>query len=498
MTIDFINMQRHESKQALGYFIDCIEDNDEKNIIRSVFDNEGIDTADELTLLEDANIPTMCWKEEVTLPDKSKSFESTIVNTKQISLIQKLRNFSHHLLTDSSITELVNIKPESYKQFLIESIKKRNMGPTIIATAPAAAPAPAPPPSTTPDTPDLTKQIDAINKLTVKVIPRWNGNTSEYPRTIRTTKQVLKNYGMVDIYTANTTVPSNDGSLKWQLWLRQNNFVSAALISQFTGGQAAIIIRQHSEKDSAGYLIFCDLYKHYESASNKTTMIVHINGKLTNLQYTPRTNYSLQVHLTKFQTLLQDLADCGHPSNPTNEKSLLCNSIKHSSFTNMIDGYLNNSQVDTAQMITELTQKAERLGQSNPSSRRNVNFQKSQGKQKHGKGVKKDKWFIPKEKWNAMSAQERKAHLEKKRAAQKQSKYEKEKTPVPSSNYNSQLNQLQTTLQLLSMTDAQRAQLQQVTQQMSQLHTLQQPLPPLHHLRTMLQPQPLLLILLQP
>ena len=224
-------------------------------------------------------------------------------------------------------------------------------------------------------------------------------------------------------------------------------------------------------------MIFCDLYKHYESAGNKTSMIVHINGQLAKLQYTHKSNYSMQIHLTKFQNFLQDLADCGHPSNPTHEKSLLCNSIKHSSFTNMIDGYLTDSTVDTAKMIPELSQKAERLGQSNPTSRRNVNFQRSQGKQKNGKGVKKDKWYIPPEKWNAMSRQERAAHLEKKRAAQKQNKEKTQKpTPVPTSNYNSQLNQLQTTLQLLSMTDAQRAQLHQVTQQMAQLQTLQQQL----------------------
>ena len=60
MTINFYDMNRHQSKQALGYFIDCISDNTEKATIRLVFENEGIEGADELTLLEDANIPTMC------------------------------------------------------------------------------------------------------------------------------------------------------------------------------------------------------------------------------------------------------------------------------------------------------------------------------------------------------------------------------------------------------------------------------------------------------
>jgi len=78
-------------------------------------------------------------------------------------------------------------------------------------------------------------------------------------------------------------------------------------------------------------------------------------------------------------------------------RSLLCSSIRHSSFENVIDGFLSSDTKPTS-MITELTHEANLMSKVVPS-KWNVNFQmfnessndKKSTKKQNSK--KKSKWW---------------------------------------------------------------------------------------------------------
>ena len=128
---------------------------------------------------------------------------------------------------------------------------------------------------------------------------------------------------------------------------------------RYTGGQAAIIVRQHADKDDGAKRIIRGIVAHYESTSNKATAITHILGELGKMKYTNRSDIHLTKHLTQFQNHVQDLADCQHTGlSDLQIKSMLLNSITHSAYTSLIDGYLHDN-TSWSQIVTDLSQKSE-------------------------------------------------------------------------------------------------------------------------------------------
>ena len=155
--------------------------------------------------------------------------------------------------------------------------------------------------------------------------------------------------------------------------------------------------------------------------------------------------------------------------------------MQHSAYTASVDHHMSKTST-VAEMVTEFTQKAERMETPN-APRRNMNHGqtgRSNGKKGSNAAKDKSKWWVDPDTWANWSSEQRHGHLQKKKAALAQQKKDKQKnkssssdavTPVPSSNYGSQVQQLQSLLQYASMSDTQRAQLQQLS---SNMHLLQQ------------------------
>ena len=180
-------------------------------------------------------------------------------------------------------------------------------------TTPTPALAPATAATTTTVANDLSRQIEGVEKKDINIIPKWNGDSVSYSETMRSSEQVGKAHGMGALFFVSTTPPANDGSQKWELWDKQNEFLSAALMIRWNGGQAAIIIRKHcNDQHNKAWTIIKEIKKHYESHQNKSAAITKLVTDLTALKYTTRSNYSITKHLEKFQGYLQDLADNGH------------------------------------------------------------------------------------------------------------------------------------------------------------------------------------------
>jgi len=145
----------------------------------------------------------------------------------------------------------------------------------------------------------------------------------------------------------STVTPPGPNTHAHKLWDKQNTFLKTALTARWTGGQASVITRQN---------------------------------------------------------------DCGNKLDDAHFKSLPpCSSIGHSAFENMTDGFLSSAIAPPA-MMTELTHKAERMSKE-VTSKRNVNFQKSNENDKEKKGNEKDdskkksKWWVEPKVQRKMSAQ---------------------------------------------------------------------------------------------
>ena len=482
MTINFRGMRANDRKSALNTISDSISDADHKREVKAILKGQKITNIVQLLMLRDTEIETMDLLEEAVDDQGQKIITTTVVSKVCLSTIKDLKDFTIFLSNVSTLTDVKDLTTDHFEDWQYDRVLK---GVPVTPGTPVtpAGQAPAPAPATANADTDLSRQIEAINKLEVKSIPHWNGSVGDYPRTMRVTRQVFKNYGMAALVKTTTTAPANDGSLKWKLWERQNNFACTSFMVRFTGGQASILVRKHSEEDSCGLKIYKEIVNHYESPANKAAAITHIMAQLSQLTYTTRSNYSIIIHLTKFQNFIQDLEDCQHTgTSEVQIKSMLCNSIKHPAFQNLIDGYLINT-TSSAQMITELTQKAERMSKSTVS-KRNINYGQQSGNKQKKKGD--SQWWKEPAVWATMSDAEKADHLKQKSAYYAKKKKDKSSnkstsnkpktTPVPASNYGSQINDLQTVMQLVAMTDDQRSKVHQITSQLSQVNMLQQQL----------------------
>ena len=201
-------MNRNNRKQALGYFTDCIDDADEKKNIREILANQNIDTVLKLMLLKDADIESMTQEREAGKDSEGKPVRIHVdIPKSYVGTIKQLRDFSHYLSNESSLTDIVDVKLDVlFEEFQFASITKPKPTPTPTPTAPTISTAPSI---------DISRQITAIDKYDVKAIPHWNGSNGDYPRIMRNTKQVLKNYGMSAVVDISTTPVPNDGSLAW-------------------------------------------------------------------------------------------------------------------------------------------------------------------------------------------------------------------------------------------------------------------------------------------
>ena len=86
-------------------------------------------------------------------------------------------------------------------------------------------------------------------------------------------------------------------------------FAVTVFMSQYTGGQVAIIARKLAGDVHGGHKCWKELIQHYESPGNKTIAVTQITTNMQKLRYTNRSNFGLNAHLTKFQGYLQDLDD---------------------------------------------------------------------------------------------------------------------------------------------------------------------------------------------
>ena len=493
--------QRRDNLQIL---LQATTESGPRTVIQEIFTGQEISNIRQLLVLKDPEIESMTLRTKTTVTKDNKEvekIETTEVAKIHLSLIKDLRNYMVFLMSPENITfnDVTKVQRKDFEAWQDDALIQS-------AKPPAPAPTPTTGTTTTASTGvDTVRLIEAVSKLDMKSIPHWNGSVGEYPRTWRLTRQALKNFGMVEFLDANKIPPTNDGSNKWLLWDKRSEFITTALMTRFTGGQAAVIIREESDNESAGLIIIKAIILHYESPANQAAAVTHVTGKLSQLKYTSRSNFSLSIHLSKFQHLLLDLDDIKLPggvgtAKPTaiQIKSHLCNSINHPAFQNMIDQYLTDASKDHSIMITELTQKAERMSNTNVSRRNLNNSRSNRGNNgnnnnrnnnrnangRNGNNNNSDRtsnqrnseWWKPPHVWRAMSAEEKRDWNRRKAEARRQQGGNNDgntSTPVPASNYGN-LGTIETVMQLLTLTDDQRQQLQQTTAQVAQIQSLLQ------------------------
>ena len=291
-------MRSNDKKAALSVIVDCVSESEHKREIRAILKGQKIINIAQLMLLRDTEVETMTLLEEGIDDQNKKIITSTPVSKTCLSTIKDLKDFTLFLNTTSNLSDIKDLTVEAFEDWQFDRALSTPPTPVTPGTPTVMTPQQPPPPAA--PGPDLSRQIEAINKLEVKIIPHWNGSVADFPRTMRVTRQVCKNFGMGDVVKTTTTPPANDGSLQWKLWERQNDFVCTAFMIRFTGGQASIIVRQNVDKEENGWLSYKAIVDHYESPANKAAAITHIMAQLTQLVYTPRSNFSIIVHLTKF------------------------------------------------------------------------------------------------------------------------------------------------------------------------------------------------------
>ena len=429
MTIDFKAMNTNKRKAAFNALLQCVSTTEDKNALTAIFQGQKLNNIMNLMTLREGEIDDMQLIEQVINDRGEKSFDSHDISVSHLSMIKDLKYFAIHLMTESAMDDITNVSKSTFEDWQLGQLSTPlvnlpagNIGggaPIVSATRSAAD--------------DLmARQISTIDKFDPKSIPHWNGSVGQYPRTMRLTRQVFKNFGMQDLLDVNFTPPANDGSIKYQLYKRRSDFITTAYMTRFVGGQASIVIRKLSNHNHSALEIYKKLIAHYESTANKTQAHTHIIGQLGKLVYNNRTNYGINEHLTKFQNLIQDLEDCNTGTiNDTQIKSFLCNSIMHSAYTNRIDQYLSDS-THYSKMITDLTQKAERAKDKTDVSRRSVNNSQRSNNNNHNRTQRngggrngRSKWWVDPETWATWDTAKREEHNRKKKAAIEKAKKER-------------------------------------------------------------------------
>ena len=483
MTINIQTLSATNKKKFLNNLVKCLSQEDSQ-AVKAIFAGQKIVSIDQLLFMSDTNILDMKLIDESVDADGNKILIHTVVPMLQLQHIQNLKKFAIHIDSASSdITNVDAIKTEAFNEYMF-NVTRQTQDPV---QAPATAEATALDENT-------QRQIEGIPKKDARqIVTAWSGGIHDYASTMRKTEASAKAHGMGLLFLVSTVPPTNDGSKKWELWDAQNQFLSAAMIVRWTGGQAAVIIRKHSNDPNPAFKMLCEIKKHYESHQNKSAAITQLLTQLTALKYTTRSNFSITKHLNKFQELLQDLVDNGHLIGDTESKSMLCNSINHHSFAGHIDRFLDDPNMTTDTMITQLSQKATRL-ETPRIPRRSMNNQRTNGRQQNNRGNrpnnrrnnhnnqhnKDSPWWVEPTVWDTWTPAQKADHNRRRKAARNNGNGNNRNAnpaPVPASNYGqAQLNAAQM-LQLLAMTDAQRAQVQAAMTQLAQVNQLRQALP---------------------
>jgi len=351
--IDFAGVSSTEQKIALATLLSLLPGVDPRDEAKEVMNYQKCYNVIEFVSMTDANIESFTLRKK-----EGKELVQQLLPMTVISWIKQLKNFTSHLMTDSDQTVLSAIITAMFETWVLQQMHIK-------------------------DVPNDARRMEAIDKFNIKDLNPFNGSTVDWPGTFRKTTQIIKNWGMGD-HLDSTVTPPGVNTHAHKLWDKQNTFLKTALTARWTGGQASVIIRQH---DSA-QTIFKEIKDHYNSASNKSASITLTMSKMTRLVFDDQSNVSLITHLKTMQDYAADLEDCGNKLDEAHFKSLLCSSIRHSAFENMIDGFLS-SAIKPPAMITELTHKANRMIKEVPS-KRNINFQKSNKNDKDKKIKDKD------------------------------------------------------------------------------------------------------------
>ena len=433
MPIKISTMTDAEKAAALKKTYEWIDGAAKTDLI-AIFKGQKIKSIVQFLMVRNPDFETMTLFEEATDGDGNKIITSTELTKPQIGLMKDLKQFLIFLCSDESKLgdSITAVTKDNFEEWQLNNILQ---GPTVIPPTPGTPGTPAggaggtPAPAPTTNTPglDIPRQIAAIDKFDAKLIPVYNGSVRDWPRVKRQSVQTLKNWNMQNIIDASFTYPADDGSDVSLLWIRQNAFFMMVLTNRFTGGQATIFVRRNQSDPNGGHKCWKAFIQHYESPGNKTIAVTQITSALQKLTYSNRSNFALDRHLTQFQALLQDLDDIEIQTTASNgtqitttakpdeiqAKSLLIASITHSAFTPMLDQYLTDPNKDVATIVTELSQKSDRMGKPDVSHRslnnsssgnRRGNRNGNRNNNNTSNGHQDSEWWKPPNEWRAMSA----------------------------------------------------------------------------------------------
>ena len=120
-----------------------------------------------------------------------------------------------------------------------------------------------------------------------------------------------------------------------------------------------------------------------------------------------------EVFLEKFEQAIQDMKSVGTPYDAKMAKINLLNNITDDQYSNVVENLRMNSTITYQDSLLAIRRKSitvESNRKSNPRRRTNNLRQPKKWTQKTNT---KPKWFLPRETWDKMSAEERKAHRTK-------------------------------------------------------------------------------------
>jgi hypothetical protein len=286
MTINFRSMRATVATNALNTIIDLCTEAKLKQSIREILQGQNITTVGKLLITRQEDIGEFTLLEEALDDQNNKIIKTTEVPKTTLGFIKDLRDYALYLSTESNLTDIKELTTDLFDDWqhdqrikAFAANKNTNPTPTTVTVATPAT-------TGANTTNDLNSRISAIDKWDTRMLPTWNGAVGHYARVKRVTKQQFKNHRLEALTNSNTVARANDGSLTYDLWVRQNAFAVTCMITKFTGGQIGIIIRKHQDSDDAAFKIWTEMETHYESQSNIAAAITQILSQLSNLKFT--------------------------------------------------------------------------------------------------------------------------------------------------------------------------------------------------------------------
>jgi hypothetical protein len=360
---------RHTQAEAFDHLLKTVLGwNDFTPVFVSIIQN-GYTTITDIITMDNDEIDDMTYE--------NASFVTAVPRVQKKMLKHVLLYYKYEISQRASqsfdASDWLTVTSDSFADFRSNIVPKLMHGvPACVATSQSLDSVSSSPIVTS----SHVDSFDALQRCDIKNYVKFNGKGKFYFRTLRQWRAQARVDNVSCVFDLDTIVPVKT-TADYQLWERQNAFVTSMLNTNIVGGQAQTIVRTHSI-DGDAHAVMQEFHAHYASKGNFTALCSDFHCELSLLQLTPRYPGGPTQFIQIFQSLYLDLEDATGKTVNDEEKvgQLSASVIGHPIFSNIMSNLAliakaNNGTVKYCDAIDEFIRISDEVSSNcciNPSN----------------------------------------------------------------------------------------------------------------------------------